>query len=169
MKKVIVLAMLLIGISISVAAQPYFTLGATQKGCSVGGGVIYKHLDASLLYDTPFESVSGSRSLGVNLGYKINLSNWGEEDFIFTPTVGLTNLRTRIFRQDTNEAGQHSETMTGKRSILYFVPGFELGENVNNGRISFIYKHIEQNYYGISIRVFLEKIFKKGGFRENFL
>ena len=168
MKKATVLLMLLISISIA-NAQSYFTIGMSLKGPTIGAGVVYKHLDAALLYDTPIESVSGSRSLGINLGYKINLTNYGEEDFIFTPTIGITNLRTRIFGTTINKDGQKIEAMTGKYSTLYLVPGFEIGENVANGRVSLIYKHIEQNYYGLSIRVFLDKIFKKGGFRENFL
>ena len=169
MKKATVLIMLLISISIA-NAQSYFTLGATGKGASMGIGRVFKHrVDVSVLYDTPFESVSGSRSLGINLGYQINLTGYGEEDLTFLPTIGLTNLRTRVYRQETNEGGQKSETMTGKFSTLYLVPGFEVGQNVANGRVSLVYKHIEKNYYGLSIRVFLDKIFKKGGFRENFL
>ena len=168
MKKATVLIMLLVSISIA-NAQTYFTLGATGKGVSIGVGIIIKHIDAAFLYDTPFESVSGSRSLGINLGYKINLTHYGEEDFVLTPTLGFTNLRTRMFKFVYNESGQKWEVPNGKYSTLYFVPGFEFGENVANGRVSLIYKYIERNYYGLSIRVFMNKIFKPGGFRENFL
>ena len=163
-----ILALLIININIA-NAQSYFTLGAQNKGASMGIGMIHNRFDMSILYDTPFESVSGSRSLGLNIGYKINLSNWGEDDYIFTPTIGLINLRTRVFTKEINKDGQTIEFMSGKFSTLYLVPGFEIGENINNGRFSLIYKRIEKNYFGISIRVFMDKIFKKGGFRENFL
>ena len=160
MKKATVLIMLLISISIA-NAQSYFTLGVTGKGCTVGGGFVYKHLDASILYDTPFESESGSRSLGINLGYQMLLSHWGEDDAVFTPTIGLSNLRTRVYRQDINKDGQKSETLTGKYSTLYPVVGFEIGSNMSDGRLSLVYKYMEQNYYGISIRVFFINHSKK--------
>lgn len=169
MKKVLSILVIQIIIFNIANAQSYFTIGAQNKGVTIGLGMIQDRYDLSLLYDTPFESVSGSRSLGVNLGYKINLSNWGEDDYIFTPTIGLTNLRTRVFSSTVNKDGQTIEFMSGKYSTLHLVPGFEIGENINNGRFSLIYKRIEKNYYGISIRVFMDKIFKKGGFRENFL
>ncbi len=168
MKKATVVLMLLI--SNFANAQSYFTLGATNKGSSMGVGRVFKHrVDVSILYDTPFESVSGSRSLGINVGYQINLTGYGEEDLTFLPTIGITNLRTRQFKIVYNEGGQKWEELTGKTSKLYFVPGFEIGQNVANGRVSLVYKRIEKNYYGLSIRVFLDKIFKKGGFKENFL
>ena len=93
----------------------------------------------------------------------------GQGRLYFYPNNWFTNLRTRVFTKEINKDGQTIEFMSGKFSTLYFVPGFEIGENINNGRFSLIYKRIENNYFGISIRVFMDKIFKKGGFRENFL
>ena len=167
MKKATVLLMLLISISV-VKAQPYVTLGATNKGCTLGGGYVYKHLDMSVLYDTPWESVAESRSLGINLGYKIMLSHWGEDDFVFTPTAGFTNMRSRVFRMDINKDGQKIYTLARKYSTPLPVFGFEIGQNSFNTRFSLVYKYSDTHYFGLSARAFLDKLLKKGGFKSTY-
>ena len=155
MRKITIVFAVILMVTQATKAQFYGTLGAQTKGATMGAGFVYRHLDASILYDTPFASESGSRSLGISLGYEMMLSHWGEDDYVFTPTFGVSNLRTRVYQMDINKEGQKIYTMTGKYSTLYPVYGFELGQNLKDGRFSLVYQHMEQPYYGMSIRVFI--------------
>ena len=91
MKQILLAGYMLI-IGTTVNAQFYLSLGAQTKGATLGTGVLYKHIDMSFLYDTPFDSKTDSKSISLNVGRQIMLSNWGEDDFSITPLIGIGKI-----------------------------------------------------------------------------
>ena len=144
MKKLILSAYILI-ICTTSKAQVYVSLGWSNNGATMGAGALYKHIDASFLYDTDFNK-RGKKNVSFNIGRAIMLSHWGEDDWLVTPIVGVAETYYKIY----NSCRYIPPVETTETHPVY---GFEFGQNLMDGRFVFIYKHSNSDYYGASIRV----------------
>ena len=151
MKKLLLSAYILLLCTTS-KAQIYVSMGWQNNGATMGAGALYKHIDASFLYDSDFTK-RGKKNVSFNIGTPIMLSNWGEDDWLVTPIVGVANTYYKIYNSCKNIAPINvTET--------HPVYGFEFGQNLMDGRFVFVYKHSNSDYYGISARVFIIQLQK---------
>ena len=151
MKKLLFTAYILILCTTS-KAQVYVSLGWQNKGATMGAGALYKHIDASVLFDSDFTK-RGKKNISFNIGRAIMLSHWGEDDWLVTPIVGVSNTYYKIY----NSCKDIPPIDVKETRPVY---GFEFGENIMDGRVVFVYKHSYTDFYGLTIRASIIQLAK---------
>ncbi len=152
MKKILTIAIALLCLNAFISAQPYVSISANTKGFGMSAGYLSaSNLDLSIGYDVPFRKADVPSIFYAKTGYQILLSNYDENNFSLTPSLGIANYKVKDFSHWDNEGGSVKDINEIKP-----IYGLELAKDWNAGRL-FISANYCGNVYGsIGIRAFIK-------------
>jgi hypothetical protein len=137
-------------ISLPTFAQPYFGIGLQNKGFNMCTGILADKIDAQINFKTPLTSAEESKQLSATIGRMILVSQNDDNNYSFTPSVGMAWLKSTDFTEyDLNPN-------KGPVDVIKFkaVYALEIGKDAHIGRISLTARYVDRLYWGVNMRVF---------------
>ena len=146
MKKLLLMVCILI--TVNTYSQPFASFEGTTNGFAMTVGVqTIDGIQISAGYNKPLSSSEKPTLFYGNAGYNIFLSNYDEDNFTLTPTIGAAQSSVKVF--DVND---NSTTIKDIKPIY----GLELGKDWNMGRLFISANKCIKMFYGIGIKAFFK-------------
>ena len=146
--RVLIIGIAAIFLFSQLSAQPYASIGFTNKGVNGGIGMLAGGIDLNIQYDHPMSSVDKPALLAFTVGKQFLFNEKEYSHWNITTSIGYVNCTYKdLSLYDT----QDKITKVSEFRPVYLA---EIGYNSNLGRISFVVKRCETMYYGATMRCF---------------
>ncbi len=150
MKKSILIALIII--SGHSFGQGYIGIGATNNGIQLSAGALSGNVDMQFKYQLPLFSLEAPQIVSITIGRMIPLTTI--DKFSITPSIGYAWLKNKDFSL-YGLSTREDNIITVQR----FKPtaSLEFGKDYWMGRIAINYTYCDANYFGISMRCFINR------------